>query len=57
APVIERVGDGVEVLSEVVAPDGRRHAVLCRERTITICTFHPELSGDPRLHAMFVERI
>jgi 5'-phosphate synthase pdxT subunit len=57
APVIERVGDGVEVLSTVLAPDGRRHAVLCRERTITICTFHPELSGDARLHAMFVERI
>jgi 5'-phosphate synthase pdxT subunit len=57
APVIERVGDEVEVLASVTAPDGRRHAVLCRERTITVCTFHPELSGDARLHAMFVERI
>jgi 5'-phosphate synthase pdxT subunit len=57
APVIERVGDGVEVLAEVDAPDGRRHAVLCAERTIVVCTFHPELSGDARLHEMFVERI
>ena len=57
APVIERVGDGVEVLASVVAPDGRKHPVLCRERTISVCTFHPELSGDARLHAMFVERI
>jgi 5'-phosphate synthase pdxT subunit len=57
APVIERVGDEVEVLSNVLAPDGRRHPVLCAARTIMVCTFHPELSGDARLHAMFVERI
>lgn len=57
APVVEWVGDGVEVLADVVAPDGRRHPVLCREHTIMVCTFHPELSGDARLHAMFVERI
>ncbi len=57
APVIERVGDAVEVLARVVAPDGRQHAVLCRERTIMVSTFHPELSGDPRLHAMFIEGI
>jgi 5'-phosphate synthase pdxT subunit len=57
APVIERVGDGVRVLASVDAPDGRHHPVLCAERTISVCTFHPELSGDARLHAMFVEGI
>jgi len=57
APVIERVGDAVEVLATVVGPDGTARPVLCRERTIMISTFHPELSGDPRLHATFLDSI
>ena len=57
APVIERGGDGVEVLASVDGVDGTARPVLCRERTIMISTFHPELSGDPRLHATFLEAI
>jgi 5'-phosphate synthase pdxT subunit len=57
APVIERVGGDVEVLAAVDGPDGTARPVLCRERTIMISTFHPELSGDPRLHATFLESI
>ncbi len=52
APVIERVGGTVEVLAHV---DGR--PVWCRERAIMICTFHPELSGDGRLHQRFLQSI
>jgi len=57
APIIEEVGDGVEVLASVVSPTGTRRPVLCRERTITVCTFHPELGDDTRLHQMFIESI
>jgi 5'-phosphate synthase pdxT subunit len=57
APLIERVGPGVEVLASVDAPDGQARPVLCRERTIMISTFHPELSGDLRLHSTFLESI
>ncbi len=57
APVIESVGPTVEVLSEIDAIDGARQPVLCRERTITVCTFHPELGDDTRLHEMFIESI
>jgi 5'-phosphate synthase pdxT subunit len=57
APLIERIGPGVEVLASVDAPDGQARPVLCRQRTIMISTFHPELSGDPRLHATFLESI
>jgi 5'-phosphate synthase pdxT subunit len=57
APLIERVGPGVEVLASVAAPDGQARPVLCRERTIMISTFHPELSGDLRLHSTFLESI
>jgi len=51
APVIERVGDGVDVLASV---DGM--AALCRQGAIMACAFHPELSGDLRLHQWFVEQ-
>ncbi len=45
APVVERVGAGVEVLASI---DGQ--PVLCREGTVTVAAFHPELAGDHRLH-------
>jgi pyridoxal 5'-phosphate synthase pdxT subunit len=50
APVIERVGEGVEVLATV---DGR--AVLCRQGAVMAAAFHPELSDDLRLHQLFLE--
>lgn len=57
APVIEVVGAGVEVLSSLELGPGSAQPVLCRERTILVSTFHPELSGDARLHEMFLESI
>ena len=50
APVIERVGEGVEVLAAV---DGR--PVLCRQGAVLAAAFHPELSDDLRLHQRFLE--
>ena len=50
APVVERVGVGVEVLCAV---DGR--AVLCRQGPLLGAAFHPELSDDLRLHQLFLE--
>ena len=52
APAVERVGDGVDVLATV----GDR-AVLCRQRSVTVCSFHPELGDDLRLHQRFLEGI
>ena len=52
APVIERVGTGVEVLAEY---DGI--PVLGREQHIWFSSFHPELSGDLRLHQLFVNEV
>jgi 5'-phosphate synthase pdxT subunit len=49
APVVERVGPGVEVLAE---HDGR--PVLCRSGPVWVSTFHPELSGDLRIHQSFI---
>jgi 5'-phosphate synthase pdxT subunit len=49
APVVERVGEGVEVLAVV----GDR-AVLCRQGPVLVAAFHPELSDDLRLHQRFL---
>jgi 5'-phosphate synthase pdxT subunit len=50
APVVERVGDGVEVLASLDS-----HPVLCRQGAVTAAAFHPELSDDLRLHRFFLE--
>jgi 5'-phosphate synthase pdxT subunit len=52
APLIESVGDGVEVLCH---HDGR--IVAARERNLLVTTFHPELTGDPRLHRYFLDHV
>ncbi len=49
APFVERVGEGVEVLAAV---DG--HPVVCRSGPVVVASFHPELSGDLRLHELFL---
>ncbi len=30
------------------------HPVVIRERGVLACAFHPELTGDPRIHALFM---
>ena len=52
APLIERVGDRVEVLAR---HDGQIVAV--REGDLLATTFHPELTGDPRIHRYFLDRV
>jgi len=49
APVVEAVGPGVEILAE-----HRGDPVLVREGVRYGATFHPELSGDLRLHEQFL---
>ena len=50
APVISRVGNGVEVLA--CLPDGAPVAV--RQGNLLATAFHPELTDDPRLHQYFL---
>jgi 5'-phosphate synthase pdxT subunit len=55
APIVERVGPGVEVLASVEGRDGGRRPVLCRQGSVLVAAFHPELSGDSRLHRLFLD--
>lgn len=55
APVVERAGPGVEVLATLAAPGGGApRPVLCRQGPVLVAAFHPELSGDLRLHQSFL---
>jgi pyridoxal 5'-phosphate synthase pdxT subunit len=49
APWIEEAGPDVDVLAQY---DG--HPVVVREGTLLACAFHPELTDDSRLHALFM---
>jgi 5'-phosphate synthase pdxT subunit len=55
APVVEWVGPGVEVLAKVTGTDGASRPVVCRQGPVLVCAFHPELSGDRRLHQAFLD--
>ncbi|MEX2503638.1 MAG: pyridoxal 5'-phosphate synthase glutaminase subunit PdxT [Egicoccus sp.] len=53
APRVEEVlGDDVEVLAAV---DG--HPVIVRQGSLLAAAFHPEVTGDDRLHAAFVAAV
>ncbi len=52
APVVESVGDGVEVL----ATHGGRPVVV-EQGNLLAASFHPELARDPRLHRRFLEKV
>ena len=52
APVVETVGPEVDVLSRY---DG--HPVLIRHARVWASTFHPELSGDLRIHQWFLREV
>jgi 5'-phosphate synthase pdxT subunit len=55
APVVEWVGPDVEVLASVTGTDGTSRPVVCRQGPVLVCAFHPELSGDRRLHQAFLD--
>ena len=52
APWVEQVGAGVEVLARV-----GEHPVAVRQGHLLATSFHPELTGDGRVHALFVQQV
>jgi 5'-phosphate synthase pdxT subunit len=52
APWIESAGDGVQVLAE-----HGDHAVAAQKGSVLVTAFHPELTGDRRLHRRFAEMV
>ncbi|MDP5051684.1 MAG: pyridoxal 5'-phosphate synthase glutaminase subunit PdxT, partial [Candidatus Planktophila sp.] len=52
APWVERVSDSVQILASVDS-----HPVAVRSKTALATSFHPELSGDDRIHRYFIEQV
>ncbi len=52
APILRRVGQGGAVLASYLGDP-----VLVEFGRHMVATFHPELSGDPRIHARFVRKL
>ncbi|HEY5784412.1 MAG TPA: pyridoxal 5'-phosphate synthase glutaminase subunit PdxT [Microlunatus sp.] len=57
APEVISSGPDVEVLATVPRPDGTEHVVAVRQGSRLATAFHPEVGGDPRVHAWFVEMV
>jgi len=57
APEVVAYGPSVEVLATVPRPDGSEHVVAVRQGSLLATAFHPEVGGDPRVHARFVELV
>lgn len=56
APWVEEAGQGVEVLAAVESK-GESHPVVVRQGNLLATSFHPEVTGDHRIHGHFVEMI
>jgi pyridoxal 5'-phosphate synthase pdxT subunit len=56
APWVESAGPGVEILAEI-EHGGTRHAVAVRQGNALATAFHPELTGDNRIHRYFIEEV
>lgn len=56
APWVEEVGSNVKILSEVKTKDGT-HAVAVRQGNLLATSFHPELTGDLRVHRYFFDQV
>src|SRR5690606_9126267 len=57
APWVESVSDGVEVLARVEGGEADGRIVAVRQRAVMATSFHPEVTGDDRVHRSFVEFI
>ena len=52
APWVEKVGADVEVLADI-----DEHPVMVRQGKIIATSFHPELTGDGRIHQLLLDLI
>jgi 5'-phosphate synthase pdxT subunit len=52
APWVERVGEDVKVLARAAG-----HIVAVRQGSVMATSFHPEMTGDRRVHRLFVDLV
>ncbi len=57
APWVERADPSVRVLGRVADGSATGRIVAVRQRNLLATAFHPELTGDRRVHRFFVEMV
>lgn len=57
APWVEKAGDEVEVLARVESGPAPGKIVAVRQGRLMATSFHPEISGDARVHRYFVDLV
>jgi pyridoxal 5'-phosphate synthase pdxT subunit len=57
APWVEKVGAGVSVVATVAGGDAAGRIVAVRQANLLATSFHPEITGDHRFHALFVDLV
>jgi pyridoxal 5'-phosphate synthase pdxT subunit len=57
APWVEEVGEAVEVLATVAEGPAAGRIVAVRQGNLLATSFHPEITGDIRVHRLFVEMV
>ena len=57
APWVQSVGPQATVLATLRTGRGAGHAVAVRQGRLLATSFHPEMTGDTRLHSLFVSMI
>jgi 5'-phosphate synthase pdxT subunit len=57
APWVEDVGDAVEVLATIRSGPPAGRIVAVRQGNLLATSFHPEITGDQRVHRLFVEMV
>ena len=57
APWVEDAGPGVQILATVAGGPGAGRIVAVQQGALLATSFHPEISGDPRVHRLFLDRV
>ena len=57
APWVEKVGQEVEVVARVASGEAVGRIVAVRQANLLATSFHPEITGDHRMHALFVDMV
>ncbi|HET7388919.1 MAG TPA: pyridoxal 5'-phosphate synthase glutaminase subunit PdxT [Nocardioidaceae bacterium] len=57
APWVEKVGQHVEVLAKIATGPVAGRIVAIRQANLLATSFHPEITGDHRIHQLFVDTV
>jgi len=57
APWVEEMGEGVDILATVEAGPAKGRVVAIQQGNLLATSFHPEVTGDHRIHEYFIQMV